>query len=185
LFRNREVRFRQRAASLESTSFWSGPIEYAGDPLRVNACFGDRMMALRMLGLQQLGNARYLEQWRQLSQTPDGAMVLEQIWVYLYRVVDAPHPQLKEFANTVGELAERTQMTTGQRLMDAARAEGEAKGKAEGKAAMLKRLIQLKFGALQDVDARRIDVGSAEELEAWTERILFASSLDELLSTRR
>lgn len=130
--------------------------------------------------LQEVRNSKHLEQWRALSTRRYGAMVLEQLWVYLYRVVDAPMDQLHEFASTVGELAGETQMNVAQRLIEAGRAEGKLEGRAEGKAATLKRQAQLKFGALSDAVVLRIDGASSPELERWTERILFAQSLSEL-----
>jgi predicted transposase/invertase (TIGR01784 family) len=130
--------------------------------------------------LQELRNSKHLEQWRALSTSRYGAMVLEQLWVYLYRVVDAPMDQLHEFASTVGELAGETQMNVAQRLIEAGRAEGKLEGRAEGKAATLKRQAQLKFGALSDAVVLRIDGASSQDLERWTERILFAQSLSEL-----
>ncbi len=134
--------------------------------------------------LQQLRNPADLAQWRNASEGPNAAMVLERIWVYLYRVVDIPTEDLHDFAKVVSELAEKTQMSTAQRMIDEVaprlRAEGRVEGRVEGKAGTLTRLVQLKFGEVDPTVLARIASGSAEELDLWTERILFAQSLEEL-----
>ena len=60
--------------------------------------------------------------------------------------------------------------------------EGKAEGRLEGMASILKRLLQQRFGALPPWVEERIDQGSLEQLEAWTERMLSAASIQELLS---
>jgi hypothetical protein len=50
----------------------------------------------------------------------------------------------------------------------------------EGSAALLVKLLQLKFGPLSDDDAARVHSASSKELDAWAERILSAASLDEV-----
>jgi hypothetical protein len=43
------------------------------------------------------------------------------------------------------------------------------------------KLLSLKFGPLSDVVSDRVQSASIEELELWTERVLSASTLDEVL----
>uniref|UniRef100_A0A7C4RU30 DUF4351 domain-containing protein n=1 Tax=Desulfatirhabdium butyrativorans TaxID=340467 RepID=A0A7C4RU30_9BACT len=59
---------------------------------------------------------------------------------------------------------------------------GKIEGKREGMASILKRLLQQRFGLLPPWVEERIDQGSTEQLEAWTERMLSAASIQELLS---
>jgi predicted transposase YdaD len=63
-------------------------------------------------------------------------------------------------------------------------AEGEAKGRAEGRAEgagrVLLKQLTLKFGPLQDSVVARLQTASLEELELWTERILSASTLEDV-----
>jgi hypothetical protein len=61
------------------------------------------------------------------------------------------------------------------------RAEGEAKGRVEGEARVLIKLLTLKFGALSDAVRDRVQTARVEELELWTERVLSASTLDDVL----
>jgi hypothetical protein len=79
-------------------------------------------------------------------------------------------------------------MTTAQRLFDQgrreglneSRSEGLKQGETKGKAAVLKRLVQLKFGQIDELVLSRITDASSQQLDLWLQRILFAPSLDEL-----
>ena len=61
------------------------------------------------------------------------------------------------------------------------RAEGEAKGRAEGLRATLRKLMKLKFGGVSDAVSARIDAAAIEDLERWVERILVATSAEEVI----
>jgi hypothetical protein len=50
-----------------------------------------------------------------------------------------------------------------------------------GQAAVVLKLLQLKFGPLSDELAARVRAGSPKELDTWTERVLTASTVDEVL----
>jgi hypothetical protein len=50
-----------------------------------------------------------------------------------------------------------------------------------GEAAMLVKLLRLKFGPLPDAVTARVRSASPDELNAWVERVLSASSVDEVL----
>jgi predicted transposase/invertase (TIGR01784 family) len=60
------------------------------------------------------------------------------------------------------------------------RAEGRTEGRAEGKAEALRKLMTLKFGALPGAVLQQISTASEPKLEAWLERVLSASSWDEV-----
>ncbi|MBF0310731.1 MAG: hypothetical protein HQL56_14505, partial [Magnetococcales bacterium] len=70
-------------------------------------------------------------------------------------------------------------------LLAKGRAEGEARGEArgmvKGESAVLLRQIQLKFGTLPAWVRDRVAGAGLPELTAWTDRILDAGSLEELL----
>jgi hypothetical protein len=84
----------------------------------------------------------------------------------------------------IGPEAEEVYMTTADML----RAEGEAKGRAEGRtegrtegaATLLGRLLTRRFGPLPDTVRERIDTATLEQLAAWSDRVLDASTLDEV-----
>ena len=60
------------------------------------------------------------------------------------------------------------------------RAEGEAKGEAKGRGATLIRLLERRFGPLSPDLVSRVEAASPEELDAWTDQVLDASSLEEM-----
>jgi hypothetical protein len=68
-------------------------------------------------------------------------------------------------------------MTTAQDL----RAEGRVEGRVEGVASVLVRLLTRKFGPLPESTQVAIRAASLEQLEVWTDRVLAASSVDEVL----
>lgn len=61
-------------------------------------------------------------------------------------------------------------------------AEGHAAGRAEGEATLLTRLLTTKFGPLSESIRTRLATASIAELEAWADRVLFASSIDQVFS---
>ncbi|MET0386509.1 MAG: DUF4351 domain-containing protein, partial [Polyangiales bacterium] len=56
-----------------------------------------------------------------------------------------------------------------------------AQGRAEGRAETLVKQLSLKFGPLSAAVDARVRGASADELDSWTERVLSAASLDEVL----
>src|SRR5690606_2160047 len=58
---------------------------------------------------------------------------------------------------------------------------GLREGQLEGRAAMLSRLLQLKFGDLPETLQQRLAQASEAELDLWAERILFADSLEQVI----
>jgi len=59
-------------------------------------------------------------------------------------------------------------------------AEGRREGRREGHAEVLARLLTLKFGELPAATRQALDQASEAEMEAWIERVLFASTLDDV-----
>ena len=61
-------------------------------------------------------------------------------------------------------------------------ARGKAEGKAEGRRLTLAKLLQLKFGALSDEVRARLDAADDAALDLWTERVLVATTLEQLFA---
>jgi hypothetical protein len=61
------------------------------------------------------------------------------------------------------------------------REEGRQEGRQEGEAAILLRLIELKFGPADESVRRQVREADADTLLRWSERVLTAERLDELL----
>ena len=70
------------------------------------------------------------------------------------------------------------------RYLKQGRAEGEASGEAKGRAEIVLRLLTLRFGPLTEQAQERIRTSSIEQLDAFAERLLTASSLEEVLTTK-
>jgi hypothetical protein len=62
------------------------------------------------------------------------------------------------------------------------RAEGLADGRAQGERLLLQRQLTRKFGELAAAARERLERASVAELESWGERVLSASTLDEVFS---
>jgi hypothetical protein len=62
-----------------------------------------------------------------------------------------------------------------------AKAEGKAEGKVEGKAEVLLQQYQAKFGPPPEAVERTIWEASPEQIQRWLQRILIATTPDELL----
>ncbi len=123
-------------------------------------------------------------------------------WSHVLRAVEAddgpPHPYdlLDAFGwylldtTEVGEDAlqrafhrhlqqpENSPMTTGQRI----RAESIAIGLTKGQAKTLLKLLQRRFGPLNQIQQDRIQNATAEELERWTDRVLDAATFDDVVA---
>ncbi len=60
---------------------------------------------------------------------------------------------------------------------DRVREEGREEGQLAGEALVLTRLLQLKFGPLDEATRERIDDADSESLLRWADRVLTADSL--------
>jgi hypothetical protein len=67
------------------------------------------------------------------------------------------------------------------RYLSQGRAEGEVRGEARGRAEMLLKLLTLRFAPPSDAVVARVRGASIDELERWTERVLSAASIDDVL----
>ena len=62
--------------------------------------------------------------------------------------------------------------------------EARMEGRMEGHAQAVLRMLELRFGALPARAREQVRNGSAEELDAWTEAVLTAKSLEEVLDAQ-
>ena len=58
--------------------------------------------------------------------------------------------------------------------------QGRTEGRAEGEVTLLSKLLTVKFGALDSATVDRLSRASTAEVECWAERILTATTLDEV-----
>src|SRR5512145_518170 len=113
---------------------------------------------------------------RDLDATPDGRRAMMQLFSYLLRV--APNLGLKDLAEQVQRaIPERNDVvsTLAEKLIE----EGEKKGRKEAYRALVRRQIELKFGALDNSSIARIEAADETALERYVERVLTATSVED------
>ena len=93
------------------------------------------------------------------------------------RVPDA----LLEVRNMLATRAEAWEQTLQQRVREGEQ-RAEQRGRQEGEAAILRRQLERRFGALPDWARDRIAAADTAALEEWGLRVLDAGSLDDVLA---
>ncbi|MFV8750006.1 hypothetical protein ACNOYE_05620 [Nannocystaceae bacterium ST9] len=81
-------------------------------------------------------------------------------------------------------------MTIADKLLDEGRAkgriegrvEGRIEGRVEGAASVLSKLLGLKFGELPELYRARLAQARPDELDAWTDRVLTAATLEQVFA---
>jgi len=69
------------------------------------------------------------------------------------------------------------------KLYEMSLAASEARGEARGKAEVLLKLLQLRFGSLSETTRARVQSATPEQLDAWVDEVLRARTLDDVLET--
>ncbi len=94
---------------------------------------------------------------------------------YIMEFTDLSYARFLEFLrDEVGQPAEKLLKSTYQQILE----EGEARGEAQGMAAMLLKLLDKRFGTVPSDIVDRVRVSSIDELGQWAERVLTAETLD-------
>lgn len=91
---------------------------------------------------------------------------------------------IQEYPNeaaTMSHFAERFTAIGEQRGEQRGEKRGEQRGLQRGEATMLLRLMRHKFGDLPEAACRRVETADPDTLLTWSERILTADSIDEVL----
>jgi predicted transposase/invertase (TIGR01784 family) len=112
---------------------------------------------------------------------PNGREALQLVARYTAEVSDAEPELIYRFFAELGPEAEEIFMTTADRLREQGRQLGVAEGRTEGIARTLTRQLTLKFGPLSAAALARIQAAAPEELERWTDRVLTAGSLEDVV----
>lgn len=120
---------------------------------------------------------------REVLAAAHGRQALSAVLWYLLTVNDAD-PQALEVVleQTLGAPGTEALMTTAQRIAKEAAEKGRHEGRQEGKADSLVKLLTLRFKTAVPAPAlARIRGASVAELESWTDRVLEAETLDDVL----
>lgn len=81
----------------------------------------------------------------------------------------------------LGEEAREELLMAARQLMEEGRKEGLKEGIKRGQQQTLRRLLQARFGALPDAALARLFAADSPELDLWTDRILTAPTLVDVL----
>jgi hypothetical protein len=119
-----------------------------------------------------------------LVRAPGGLERLENLVRYTLRERPGLDPAsfVERVREVAGPPAGEVVMSTFQQWMDKSRAEGMAEGSRKTLQQTLERLLRIKFKRLPRAVLARLAAASAAELEAWTERVLFAERLDDVFA---
>ncbi|MGF6887153.1 hypothetical protein ABIA39_004287 [Nocardia sp. GAS34] len=94
--------------------------------------------------------------------------------IYLRDVGKMSPAELDRFADQFPPAAKEVIMTTAEML--------RAEGRIEGRAATLLKQFALKFGPVSEAVERTVRAAGGDQLDVWTERILTAATVDEVLA---
>ncbi|WP_104987525.1 Rpn family recombination-promoting nuclease/putative transposase [Sorangium cellulosum] len=139
-----------------------------------------------------------LSEWRGVVQevrcAPNGRAALERVWRYILTIADPPRPGdfLQELLVAAGPEAKEEIVTIIDYLREQGRLAGEREGRLageregrlEGQRSTLLKLLRMRFGELPAPVAARVLAADAGQLESWTERVLTAPTLDDVMISR-
>ncbi len=155
------------------------------EELHARAATAALRLVLSAMRLGRDGKPADLARWASLLletlAEPDGLRAFEALLRYLVAVRDDDFIDVLVKATNDTDV-ETIAMTYKDRLIEKGRKqgrqEGERKGRTDGARRVLAKLLQLKFGALDETTETLLQAASLEELEVWSERVLTAESLD-------
>jgi predicted transposase/invertase (TIGR01784 family) len=112
-----------------------------------------------------------------LQRYPDWRELITAYLTYIQNGSETPPHRLAWLAAQIGPEAEEVYMSTADML----RAEGRVEGRTEEAARILVRQLTRKFGPVPDAVRERIDTATLDQLETWSDRVLDAATLDDVL----
>jgi hypothetical protein len=121
---------------------------------------------------------------REVVLAPNGLEALAQVIRYSGGRREIDEAALQELLDRgIGPETKDTVMTAAQRLIEKGIAQGIEKGIAQGSQGLLLRQLRRRFGAAVDASVEeRIAKATGAEIETWSDRVLSASTLDEIFA---
>lgn len=121
----------------------------------------------------------WAETLRAVVNAEEGLRALEAFARYILQVNERVKAEdlVRVVRDALGEEAGRAAMTAADRLIE----EGVKQGLAQGQAETLLKQIRLRFGPPSPAVEAQVRAASTDQLDRWTEAILFAPTLDALL----
>ncbi len=120
----------------------------------------------------------WLDVVREVRQAPSGRAALGLVWRYILTVSGPRRPEelLRRLLAAAGPESQEEIVSVADWL--------EERGRLNGQRSMLLKQLRVRFGALPETEVARVQAATAEQLERWTERVLSAVSLAEVLAER-
>jgi hypothetical protein len=120
--------------------------------------------------------ARWVDALAEMMAAPGGAEAFASVLRYIYRVNDqVPRTMVAErLGLLLGEGAKEAYVTDAEQLIQQGRQEGQVK--------LLRKQLERRFGQLSEQTLERLDLAGDQDLDRWAERVLTASTLDEVLA---
>jgi hypothetical protein len=119
----------------------------------------------------------WIDTFRAVAAAPDGFNAMLAVIRYISWVTYAEGRQVQDFARHIGPHVEGATMTYAEELFQ--------QGHGQGQREMLVKLLTLRFGPPDSTTVRTLERATPEQLSECAERILTATSLDELLAPMR
>jgi predicted transposase/invertase (TIGR01784 family) len=125
--------------------------------------------------------ARWMDVASEVARARNGLSALAQVLCYILEVNDHVEREALQtlLERELGPEAKEAIVTAGQQLIE----QGRREGRREGECAVLLRQLRRRFGnAVDTAIEQRIATASIEQIDTWTERVLSAATLTELLA---
>jgi predicted transposase/invertase (TIGR01784 family) len=126
----------------------------------------------------------WLDLVREVRGAPHGVAALVRIMRYIFATnePDQPEALVRRLLAAVGEEGKEEIMTAADQLIERGREQGLKQGLEQGRREVLLDLLRERFGALPDAAAVRVTAAGMTELQAWSKRVLRASTLDDVFA---
>jgi predicted transposase/invertase (TIGR01784 family) len=117
------------------------------------------------------------------SETP-AHLVSAVLHYVLHNTDEIEQPRVVPWVSDIGPKTRNEAMRSiAQKLIDEGREEGREEGRAEASRVLVLKQLQLKFGAIGPRERAIVDAADLETLERYAERVLTATSLEEVLGS--
>ncbi len=129
--------------------------------------------------------ARWLDLVREVRRAPNGAAAMRSIWRYVLVVSERGEKEdvVRRLLLVVGgEKGHKEDIVSiADQFVEQGRKEGRSEGLREGSRRTLLKLLRTRYGALPQEAVARVEAADLAQLDAWTDRVLTAATLDEAL----
>jgi hypothetical protein len=121
------------------------------------------------------GIADWADVFRRVLVAPGGQEAFDALSSYILKVTTLSRRRLSIiFEKYIGATAMKKFQSTYDRIT--------AESRADGKATLLRKLLQRRFGAIPKAMATRIAKASSADIDRWAERVLDAATLADVLA---